>query len=235
MLMVSKGNELTRKRKLTVNSSCLISCIDCLSYLFADSYFMRVSQVGKQLGISASTVRKYTREGKLECSLNPAGQRIYTQENVNKFLGITTLPVNVFYVRSSSGDKNLIDSQIKELTETYGEPTKIYKDTGSGLNDNRPGLEKLLKDASKQKFNQVYITYEDRLARFGTKFIKQLLQKDNINLTILHDKIKYSVEEELLQDFMNLLASFSGKFYRLRSKQSQSQLLDKAKQKLNDE
>ncbi len=196
---------------------------------------MRVSAVGKQLGISPSTVRKYTREGKLECSFNTAGQRIYSQENINKFLGIETAPLRVFYVRSSSGDSALIRNQIKELTAAYGEPLHIYKDSGSGLNDNRPGLEKLLKDTEKQKFNQVCVTYEDRLARFGTKFIAQLFKKDNIELIILNNKVKFSMEEELMQDFMNLLASFSGKFYRLRSKQSQTQLLDKAKEKLNHE
>ena len=193
---------------------------------------MRVLQVAKQLEISTSTVRKYCREGLLEYSLNPAGQRIITQETVNKFLGKVVKPIIVFYVRSSSGDKKLIASQIDILTKTYKQPLKIYKDNGSGLNENRVGLQQLLRDAGKNKFTQVCITYEDRLTRFGADYLRKLLAKDNIELTILNENIKVSLEEELLRDFMNILASFSGKFYRLRSKQAQGQLLDKARREL---
>jgi putative resolvase len=196
---------------------------------------MRVSQVAKQLNISASTVRKYTREGKLDHTLNPAGQRVYTQEAINKFLGIPNTLIRVHYVRSSSGSKDLLEAQKEELLKAYGEPLKVYSDSGSGLNENRVNLQRLLKDASRKKFNQVCVTYEDRLARFGVSYLKQLLAKDGIELVVLHDQTKYSVEEELLQDFMNLIASFSGKFYRLRSKQAQNQLLDKAKEKLTHE
>lgn len=193
---------------------------------------MRVLQAAEQLEVSTSTIRKYCREGLLEFTLNPAGQRIITQETIDKFLGKVIQPVTVFYVRSSSGTKTLIDAQINDLTKTYGEPVKIYKDSGSGLNENRIGLQKLLRDASKNKFTQICITYEDRLARFGVNYLRQLLAKDNVELIVLHDNVKISLEEELLQDFMNILASFSGKFYRLRSKQSQTQLLDKARQEL---
>lgn len=194
---------------------------------------MRVNDVAKQLKVSPSTVRKYSNEGLINHGLNPAGQRIYTQEDVNEFLGISPVPVRVFYVRSSNGNKDLMDSQVKELTKSFDTPVKVYSDGGSGLNENRAGLQKLLKDAGKGKFNQVCITYEDRLSRFGVTFLKQLLLKDNVELIILHDKVKYSLEQELMQDFMNLLASFSGKFYRLRSKQSQHQLLDKAREEIS--
>lgn len=194
---------------------------------------MRVNDVAKQLRVSPSTVRKYSNEGRIKHDLNPAGQRVYSQANVDEFLGVRQSPVTAFYVRSNNGDKTLLKSQIDELTKIYGEPTIVYSDNGSGLNENRIGLQRLLRDASKDKFNQVCVTYEDRLSRFGVSFLQQLLMKDNVELIILHDKIKYSLEQELLQDFMNLVASFSGKFYRLRSKQSQEQLLNKAKNELN--
>ena len=38
-----------------------------------------------------------------------------------------------------------------------------------------------------------------------------------------------------MDDFMALLASFSGRFYQLRSKRSQWRLLDAAGQRLGDE
>lgn len=193
---------------------------------------MRVLQAANQLGISTSTVRKYCREGLLEYTLNPAGQRLITQETIDKFLGKTTELITVFYVRSSSGDKKLIQSQIDELAGTYGKPVRIYKDNGSGLNENRVGLQQLLRDASKNKFTQVCVTYEDRLARYGVEYLRQLLIKDNVQLTVIHDTVKISLEEELLHDFMSILSNSSGKLYGLKSKQAQEQLLDKARQEL---
>lgn len=195
---------------------------------------MRVGDAAKQLNISTSTVRKYCREGKINYQLNPAGQRYFLQQDIDDFLGISQPTVKAFYIRSSSGNKQLLTEQKRILTETYGEPEILYKDTASGLNENRPGLKRLIKDAQKGKYTHLYITYEDRLTRFGFSYLEQLLEQNNVEIIVLEQKVKYSLEEELLQDFMNLIASFSGKFYRLRSKKSQQQLLEKATKKLDN-
>lgn len=189
---------------------------------------MRVHEVAEQLGISTSTVRKLVREGRLECSRNGVNERYFTQENIDDFLGYKHEESLVFYVRSSSGDKDLIQSQINDLTQAYGQPLKVYKDSASGLNEKRPGLAKLLKDSRKGKYNTLAITYEDRLARFGVPYIKEILDRDNVDLKILHESVKYSQEEELMADFMSLITSFSGRFYRLRSKEAKQKLLKQA-------
>lgn len=107
-------------------------------------------------------------------------------------------------------------------------------DSTSGLNENRPGLKRLIRDARKEKFNVVAVTYEDRLARFGVTYLRELLSGNSVDLEVLYDSVKYSAEEELMSDFMALIASFSGRFYRLRSKASQRELLNKAGEALGD-
>lgn len=191
---------------------------------------MRVGEVARQLGVSTSAVRNYTNQGLIEHSTNPAGQRTYTQEQVDAFLGKTTTPIYAYYIRSSSGNKQLLNQQLEELTHAYGEPTKIYRDSASGLNENRPGLQRLLRDAEKGEYNTLCITYPDRLTRFGITYLTKLLAKDGITLQILHENTKYSLEDELMSDFMSLIASFSGKFYRLRSRANQEKLLNRAKE-----
>jgi len=49
----------------------------------------------------------------------------------------------------------------------------IYKETASGLNENRRELTKLLKEASKGSMDIIIIEYKDRLARFGYKYLEQ--------------------------------------------------------------
>ena len=43
---------------------------------------------------------------------------------------------------------------------------EVITDIGSGLNENRPGLQKLLKLARERQMNQVLVEFKDRLTRF---------------------------------------------------------------------
>jgi predicted site-specific integrase-resolvase len=53
-----------------------------------------------------------------------------------------------------------------------------------------------------------------------------------VSVEALNERGDKSLLEELLDDFMALLASFSGRFYQLRSRQIQRSLLDAAAQRL---
>ncbi|MHA1584343.1 MAG: recombinase family protein, partial [Promethearchaeota archaeon] len=46
---------------------------------------------------------------------------------------------------------------------------RTYKDFGSGLNDARSGYLRMIRDAFSHKFDTVFLSYIDRLSRFGTK------------------------------------------------------------------
>ena len=196
------------------------------------SKILRVKDVAEQLLVSPHTVRDYVNDGKLTCDYTPNGQRVFKQEYVDAFLGKPTTPVRVYYVRSSNGDKNLLASQEKNLTESYGEPVRVYSDKGSGLNENRPGLKRLMSDAKKGKYNTLCITQEDRLSRFGYSYLKDHLNTLGVEVVVLFDKGEKSLEDELMSDFMSLIASFSGKFYRLRGKEQKKALLEKAQENL---
>lgn len=106
------------------------------------------------------------------------------------------------------------------------------KDSGSGLNDNRPGLKRVMRLAREGKITEVRFTNKDRLTRFGYQFLEQYFQAHGVNLVEVAPEEEKTLEEELLQDFMNLVASFSGKFYRLRGHEQQRQLLRKAGEQL---
>lgn len=153
---------------------------------------------------------------------------------MNEFLGVQPEPIIVYYVRSSDGNKTLKQNQINTLKKTYGEPTHIYQDSGSGLSENRRGLKQLLRDAKKGKFNTLAITQKDRLTRFGYSYLEELLNEHGVTIKILGEEETKTLEEELLQDFMSLVASFSGKFYRLRGYKQQQSLLNKAGDILNE-
>jgi hypothetical protein len=60
----------------------------------------------------------------------------------------------------------------------------------------------------------------DRLARFGVAWIERYLSVCGFSVEALHDRGDESLLGELMDDFMVLVASFSGRFYQLRQGQS---------------
>lgn len=194
---------------------------------------LKIGKAATYLGCTTQTLRNYSNKGLLPDKRNAANQRVYNTNDLDKL--ITTFKeveynntnIKVHYARSSKGNKQHLNNQISELTDNYGEPDYIIKDNGSGLNENRKGLQRLLKLAQERKINTVYITTQDRLAIFGYTHLERLLEEYNVKIIILNDT-SLSPQEELLQDFMNLVAIFSGKFYKMRSIKNKKRLLYKA-------
>ncbi|PQP19304.1 recombinase family protein [Rhodococcus opacus] len=90
----------------------------------------------------------------------------------------------------------------------------------------------MLDDAAKGHFTVVRVVWRDRLTRFGVAWIERYLSAVGVKVEVLREHGETSLVEELMDDFMAALASFSGRFYRLRSKQNQRRLLDDAAARL---
>ena len=93
-------------------------------------------------------------------------------------MGITPEPViskRVFYTRTSNKQDVSLQNQYDELEKEYGSPDAYFKDTGSGLNENRKGLKQLLSYIQQSDTHViVYITNKDRLSRFGYSYLEEL-------------------------------------------------------------
>lgn len=134
--------------------------------------------------------------------------------------------------RSSSGNKNILESQENMLNQIYGDAKYVIKDSASGLNENRKGLHKLIQLVKDKKITDIGITNKDRLSRFGVKYLIEIFNIYHVELHILHenDNEKKNLNEELMKDFMSLIASFSGRFYAMRSVENKMKLLKQAEQ-----
>jgi putative resolvase len=197
----------------------------------------RPKEAADYLGVVDSTLRRYVMEGKITpVAKTPGGMKLYLRESLDALLGVKPVPdapVAVFYVRVS-GHTNTVDGQVKKLESAYGTPSKVYKDIASGLREGRPGLIKLLDDAEDHKYARICITAKDRLTRFGFSYLERLLSAYGVTITVLDDTAEKTPHEELMQDFMSLLASFSGKFYKLRSIKHEKMLLNDASKELSN-
>ena len=71
--------------------------------------------------------------------------------------------------------------------------------------------------------NRVFVTYRDRLTRFGFHYLEAMFKSHGVEIVVVKDQEKEKpVQEELVEDMMSLIASFSGKLYGLRSKKNKT-------------
>ena len=92
---------------------------------------------------------------------------------------------------------------------------KIYKEIASGLNDNRPQLNKLLDNSN---ITRVVIANKDRLTRFGFNYLKKLLAIRNCELVVINQA--ETEQNDLMQDFVSVITSMAARVYGLRRHKS---------------
>lgn len=130
------------------------------------------------------------------------------------------------YGRVSSHEqkkKGDLDRQVDHArgycSTTYNGYGYIFQDIGSGLNTRRPGLQKLFKLIEKKRIDKVVLTYPDRLTRFGFDYLDAYFKSHGTELIVLNKKAGMSMQEELVQDLIAIITSFSGRVHGLRSHQ----------------
>ena len=103
----------------------------------------------------------------------------------------------------------------------------IMKEVGSGLNDRRRKLQELMVMVLDHKVSRVFVTYRDRLTRFGFHYLETIFNHEGVRIIVIRDAAhERSVQEELVEDMMALIAGFSGKLYGLRSGKNRKKLKD---------
>ena len=92
---------------------------------------------------------------------------------------------------------------------------EIVKAIGGGLNYKRKGLLKLLERIHSGEKLQIVVAHKDRLARFGFELTQWMAQQNGGEVVVLNDT-SASPKEELTQDILSILDTFSGCLYGLR-------------------
>lgn len=176
---------------------------------------VKLSKYAKMTDVSVRTLWRRINDGSLPIVKSDTG-RIFVE--INDEVKPYKLNVCVYARISSSENKDNLERQ-KERLISYCN-AKGYKvhsvitEIGSGLNDERKKLEKILLDKS---INLIVVEHKDRLARFGLNYIIKLLELDNRRIEIINPQA--NDEDDLMQDFVSIITSFVSRLYdRRRSK-----------------
>ena len=66
--------------------------------------------------------------------------------------------------------------------------------------------------------NRIIMTYKDRLTRFGFNYLKRYFSSHGANITIINRTEGKDVQNELVQDLIAIITSFSGRVHGMRSR-----------------
>lgn len=192
----------------------------------------KTGQVAKIIGVSIQTVIKYCNKGLIRYGRTPKNFRIIEASDLADYLNNQGLLIDdmnhdkkdVIYARVSTYNQSRrgdlarqIDKVKLYAVEHNVSNLCIMSDVGSGLNDNRKKLQRILDMVQNDEVNRIFVLYKDRLTRFGFNYIKRICDFHDVEIVIVSDDIvEKSESETLAEDIIALIHSFSGKLYGLR-------------------
>ena len=128
---------------------------------------------------------------------------------------IDLLKVAIYARVSSNQNRANLDTQVtrlKEYSMARGyQIVEVVKEIGSGVNDNRKKLKKLLES---ENWGTLIVEHKDRLTRFGFDYIEILLNKEGRKIEVVN--LAEDEKSDLMQDLVSIIYSFSTKMYGLR-------------------
>jgi len=191
----------------------------------------RIGQAAQLLGVSASTLRRWEREGKISSHRTEGKHRLYrlSQFNISKTKKSIRDRKTVAYARVSSHDQKTDLERQKKVLEMYcashGWKFELVTDLGSGMNYYKKGLKKLLNAILEGNIGRLVLTHKDRLLRFGAELVFALCEAREVEVVIINSGTESKFEEELAKDVLEIITVFSARLYGSRSRKNQK-LLD---------
>jgi len=183
---------------------------------------MKLSRYAKQVGVSYKTAYRWYRAGSLDAYQTPTGIIIVRDKADEKpLVGRIALYARV----SSLAQKDDLDRQLQRLKDYAAargyQVSKEITEIASGLNEQRPKLEKLLADTS---IGTIVVENRDRLTQFGSHYIETLLAAQGRHLEIIFPG---DTSDELVDDVVSVITSMAA---RVSGRRQSKQRAEKIKQ-----
>ena len=184
--------------------------------------YLSINKVAKQLNKSAQTLRNWEKTGELiPAYKTKSGYRYYTEEQINKLLGVEEKErVTIGYCRVSSrkqqDDLERQTENMRNYLYAKGYKFEIITDVGSGINYNKVGLNILLDKVIKGEVDKVVVLHKDRLLRFGFELVENLCKRYGTSIEIV-DNTPKTEEQELVEDLVQIITVFSCKLQGKRA------------------
>lgn len=194
---------------------------------------IKLSEYAAKKGIAYQTAWRHFKNGKIPYPTEqlPSGTVLVDYDG-SSALGSQRRAATYSRVSSAENKSNL-DRQSERL-EGYAMAkgytiTHVVKEVGSGLNDNRKKLERLLRQ---DDYDILIVEHKDRLGRFGTHYMDVLLDRCGIKLEIVN--LADNGRDELMTDLVAIITSFAARLYGQRRARRKTEKIIAELQENND-
>ena len=189
---------------------------------------LTLGEASTMLGLHPNTLRNWSDEGKIKSVRTPGKHRKFPLSEIQKHMGTENSGESTnrtaIYCRVSSHDqkkKGDLERQVGRVTahcvQKGYQMVDVLQDVGSGMSENRPRLRKLFKLVDTRQIDRVVVEHKDRLTRFGFGLLQAYFGSHGVVIEWTEETLGKSYEEELVEDILSLMASFSARIYGKRS------------------
>jgi putative resolvase len=177
---------------------------------------IKISTAAKILSITPLTIRRGIYAGRIPCIKTDTGRVFLPMSWIHQQTGKAVPNQNkkcaIYSRESSSENKRALESQTKVLKQYANakgyQIVSITQEIGSGINDDRKKLKKLL---SKKDFDILLVEHKDRLTRMGFKWFEQLCP---FKIEVIN--IAENETNDLMEDLVSIITSFCARLYGQR-------------------
>jgi len=186
---------------------------------------MKLSAYARSLGVSYRTAWRWFKAGKVAGFQADTGTIIVTEPTVEAAPAAIHQKTAIYTRVSAAENKDNLEGQAKRLVDYCAakgyQVATVVKEIGSGVNDTRPKLLKLLTDPA---IGLIVVEHKDRLTRFGYNYIEQLLVMQDRKIEVIN--LAENGKEDLIQDFASIVTSFCARLYgQRRSKRKTERII----------
>ena len=179
--------------------------------------YMKLSQYAKEIGVNYQTVYKWYKAGKIEGAYQVAtGTIIVPDEKVSDNNSIRNQTVVYARVSSNEQRKTNLETQANRMVDfciaNGWQVSRVVKEVGSGLNDDRNKLISILKD---EKVERIVVEHKDRLTRFGFNYLETMAEMQGFEIVVANKTLDND-EKDLMADFTAIITSFCARLYGQR-------------------
>ena len=158
--------------------------------------------------------------------MKQSNQRRVPLSEIERLSGEIARNTILVYARCSTQKQSEnLERQVGRLLEYANTTTmkpELYKDIGSGLNENRKQFKKLLKRLPDKDVATVLVEYKDRLSRYGFDTFRSYCVSLGVSVVVMNEDDSKEFEQEFSEDIVALVASYSARLYGRRGGRSRA-------------
>ena len=174
---------------------------------------IKLSRWAKENGVTYKTAHLWVQQGKFpkKFERTPTGSIFVVIDEPD---ATASKPVYVYSRVSTHVKKDDLLRQQQRCADFCAAQglavTQMFKEVGSGMNDQRTQLTKLL-DRPK---GIIVVENKDRLTRFGFNYIEKLYQQAGGEIVVINGS--QTQEDDLMKDLVSVITSFCCRLYGMR-------------------